>query len=283
MLGRCARSAARARRRPSAPPGTRPNERQRAVAPADVRVVLEGRAEAVLLRRARRGREPGSVIATKWPPSPTSEQKCANSDSVSIVPPDFEETTNSVRCEVDLLARPRGSPPASVESSTCRRGLPGWCAEGAPQHLGRERGAAHAEQHGVAEALRARPPRRTPRRSSSSVEHPLGDRQPAEPVGDLRGALRPPQRRVRRAQPRGDATPPRRVRASRRPVRAAAPECAPRRSVGHRSRHDRSGRGTRHGCSPSRYDPGIVRMIVSVPRRVRRWGGAASTGRPVFR
>jgi hypothetical protein len=40
--------------------------------------------------------EPGSVIATKRLPWSTSEKKCANSDSGSIVPPDLEETTNSV-------------------------------------------------------------------------------------------------------------------------------------------------------------------------------------------
>ena len=65
--------------------------------------------------------EPGSVIATnRLPSSSTSEKKCANSDSGSIVPPDFEETTNSVRWRstAPWIARILA---ASVESSTCSR------------------------------------------------------------------------------------------------------------------------------------------------------------------
>ncbi len=142
--------------------------------------------------------EPGSVIAMKCAPSATSEKKCANSDSGSIVPPDFEETMNSVRC---------GSIGA-LHGERCRRrrwsraragaGCPALLAEGAAQHLGSERGAAHAEQDHVCEAVVAHS--RGERLDLLQLgEHALGDRQPAEAVGDLGRAGRRPtaSRRLR--------------------------------------------------------------------------------------
>ena len=60
-------------------------------------------------------------MATKCCPSGISEKKCANSDSGSIVPPDLEETMNSVRAGSTAAVTAR-TLAASVESSTCRRG-----------------------------------------------------------------------------------------------------------------------------------------------------------------
>ena len=66
---------------------------------------------------------PGSVTATKCEPSPCSEWKYLNCDIVSIVPPDFDETMNSVvpRSSASRTARISSG---CVESSTCRRTLP---------------------------------------------------------------------------------------------------------------------------------------------------------------
>ena len=63
---------------------------------------------------------PGSVIATKLAPPSASDQKCANSDSGSIVPPDLEETMNSVRSG-SIAPWTAAIVAASVESSTCSR------------------------------------------------------------------------------------------------------------------------------------------------------------------
>jgi hypothetical protein len=63
------------------------------------------------------------VIATNWRPSGRRDQKWRNSESVSIVPPDFVETRNSVRSRSTRSATVRIAP-ASVESSTCSDGQP---------------------------------------------------------------------------------------------------------------------------------------------------------------
>jgi len=49
------------------------------------------------------------------------EWKYANSDSGSIVPPDLEDTRNSVRCR-SICSPTARTVAASVESSTCRAG-----------------------------------------------------------------------------------------------------------------------------------------------------------------
>ena len=75
-------------------------------------------------------------------------------ESVSIVPPDFEETTNSVLLEVDrALDLEHGAGVGRVEHVQPQAARD--VAVGAPDHLRAEARAAHAEQHGVA---RARPP-----------------------------------------------------------------------------------------------------------------------------
>ena len=157
--------------------------------------------EAVLLRASSARPEPGSVIADEAPPSATSDQKCANSDSGSIVPPDFEETTNSVApgsiapCTARIVA-------ASVESSTCRRSAPVRCAppkqrrstSGAseeppmPSSTTSCRPSAAAAAANCLELAAAR--RACARRSSASR---VGSRPPA--------CRRAPQRRVAVRQP----------------------------------------------------------------------------------
>ena len=62
-------------------------------------------------------------MATNALPSGRSDQKCLNSDSVSIVPPDFVETRNRAWSRSMAVSTPRTAP-ASVESSTCRLGQP---------------------------------------------------------------------------------------------------------------------------------------------------------------
>ena len=108
-------------------------------------------------------------------------------ESVSSVPPDLEETMKNVfsRSSARSVARTK---PGSVESSTCSSRPPGTVAERAPDHLGAEARAAHAEQHGVLEAVRRAPggegvelatrARASCPRSSAS---PGGWRSPASP------------------------------------------------------------------------------------------------------
>ena len=62
-------------------------------------------------------------MATNALPSERSDQKCLNSDSVSIVPPDFVETRKSAWSRSMAVSTLRTAP-ASVESSTCRLGQP---------------------------------------------------------------------------------------------------------------------------------------------------------------
>ena len=144
-------------RRPRQRARARCRRRQRAVAPADVGVVRRTFGEAVLGGELSRP-EPGSVIATKLAPSRSSEQKCANSDSGSIVPPDFEETMNSVRRDRSR-ARSRGSRPR--RSSRARAGR------------GRRRGARRTSGAAPRGRARSRPCRAA--------------RRPLVLVADLRG------------------------------------------------------------------------------------------------
>ena len=132
---------------------------------------------------------PGSVTATKCEPSPCSEWKYLNCDIVSIVPPDFDETMNSVVLEVEGVAhgadlvRMRG-----VEHVQADRAV----AERAAEHLRPEAGAAHAEQHRVGDARVAHLGRERAQVVGLGRQ-PLGDVEPAEPVGQLRRALGRPQ------------------------------------------------------------------------------------------
>ena len=64
-------------------------------------------------------------------------------------------------------------------------------AERAAQDLGGERGAAHPQQHDIAKALVAHLPGE-PLHVVEDLEHPLGDRQPAQAIGDLGCARRSP-------------------------------------------------------------------------------------------
>ena len=222
-----------------------PERRQRRVAPADVRVALERLAEAVLAARASARPEPGSVIATKWRPSPTSDQKCANSDSGSIVPPDFEETMNSVRSRSTALLHGADRSPRRSSRARAARGRSGAMARrsgAAPRARARSRPCRAAPR-------RCSPRDCTPRANSSSsssvVDHPLGDRQPAEAVADLRRARRCPTASGRR-RAAGRATSLVRPRAATfcsTPRACSGRRYArPRRRGLGRSRHDRSDR-----------------------------------------
>ena len=115
--------------------------------------------------------EPGSVIATKrLPSSSTSEKKCANSDSGSIVPPDLEETTNSVRSEVhgaldraDSARRRSSRGRAAARGCRRRRRRPRTSGAGPP---GRAR--SRPCRAGRRPRVRRRaPPRRTARSAPS--------------------------------------------------------------------------------------------------------------------
>ena len=189
--------------------------------------------------------EPGSVIATKFEPSPTQRPEVGEQrqrlDRAAGLRGDEEQRA----LRVDRSLRPRAIVAASVESSTCRRGRPALRAEGAPQHLRRQRGAAHAEQHDVAQPVVAHPVgerlelvaarRASARRSSASR---AGWRPPA-----CRRA--PTASRLAAAQPRS-ATPllARRraaISVDRRPVSAAGSAGLEGEGRG-RSRHDRSRR-----------------------------------------
>ena len=137
---------------------------------------------------------PGSVMATKWRGSGCRPRKWASSAFGSIVPPDLEETMNSV------VARSIGSATAltcerlgGVEHVQAQRALGGRV--GAPEDLGGEARAAHAEQHDVGEPVLARRAHEL-LDLRQVLEQLVGDRQPAEPVLDLRRAGRRPQRAV---------------------------------------------------------------------------------------
>ena len=83
-------------------------------------------------------------------------------------------------------------------------GVLGRGGEAAAQDLRRKRGATHAEQHHVAHSILAHAARE-PFQLVHLAEHALVDRQPAQPVSDLRRALGTPQRRVARSQALADA------------------------------------------------------------------------------
>src|SRR5205823_13176675 len=74
----------------------------------------------------------------------------------------------------------------------------------ATQDRRRKRGATHAEQHYVAHSILAHAAREL-LQVVRLAEHALVDRQRAQPVRDLRRALRTPQRRVARSQTLADA------------------------------------------------------------------------------
>ena len=191
------RRAAPARRSPSA----RPARSRTRTAPSSVRR-CRGRRGTRALKRcscASSSRpEPGSVIATKLAPPGASEKKCANSDSGSIVPPDLEETMNSVRGRVDraLHGRDRGGvgrvehdAGAPRQRTGPKQRLSTSGASEEPPMPSRTTSRRPSACTCSANSVRSSGPRRSMR---------VGDRQPAEAIGDLRRARRAPQRRVRR-------------------------------------------------------------------------------------
>ncbi len=157
------RPAWRARRRPgraarptSAPAsagGHQPERGQRAVAAADVRVGQEHRADAhlggrLLQRRARVGddHEPPAGVASDSPLSTKAWWYARRWLSVSTVPPDLLETTTTVRSSRSRERRAHLIGVGGVEHGQRHAGGP-------RDHLGGERGAAHAGEDDVVEAL----------------------------------------------------------------------------------------------------------------------------------
>ncbi len=192
---------------------------------------------------------PGSVTATKRDPSPpVRSQKCAKCESVSIVPPDFDETTNTVRSRSTAPSSARTAA-GSVESSTCRRS--------APKERRSTSGASdeppHAQQRDVPGVHLARP-RRQRRRLGA---HRVGDRQPAEAVGHLGRALRGPQGRVLGPDPPGDVL----VAGARDARRDGALELArqPRLDGLRPAGHDRLALGLHPGAAGGRTPPRTAR------------------------
>ena len=176
--------------------GHEPEQRQRRVAPADVRVVLEASRGSRARAASSSSELPGSVIAMNWLPSGDQRVEVLEErqrlDRAARLGRDDEQRV----LEVDLAPAPRGSPPGSVESSTCRSSASVGRAERPPEHLGREARAAHPEQHGVGEARRRRMPRANSTSSSarSSIASEIVSQPSRSPIsGDARAA---PQRLV---------------------------------------------------------------------------------------
>ena len=166
---------------------------QRRIASADVRVACEHPAEAVLA---------GEALEARAGVGDRDEVGAAGIERVEV---------REQRQRLDRAARLRGDdeqrPPRVDRASHGgdRLGVgrvehvqahgAGERVKASPEHLRGQRGAAHAEQHGVAQAvggdlLGERVEVR------GLAQHALGDRQPTQPVGDLRRAGGPPQRGV---------------------------------------------------------------------------------------
>ena len=148
-----------------------PEVRQRRISPADVGRVDEHAAIVLLLgelaqarRRIGDGDETGARAARRRRRSASSVrcQKCRSNAWISIVPPDFDATMNSVclpaiswstlqhRRRIGVVEHVQRRPPARPPYDLA-------------QNLGPQRAAAHPQQHDVREAGRRRPRRRTPR------------------------------------------------------------------------------------------------------------------------
>ena len=176
--------------------GTDAERRECAVAPADVRVAEERVPEAVSLRelekrRARIGYR--DIMAPLAQARPEILEQRARLDRAPRLGGDDEQRASQL--ERDLEGADRGGV-GRVEH--VQPGPSGAGGKAATQHLRGERGAAHAEQHDVGDALVANLLRER-LGIAQFAEHPLRDRQPAQPVGDLGGARLPPQGGVTRA------------------------------------------------------------------------------------
>ena len=127
---------------------------------------------------------PGSVTTTNW---------CGRGQRLEVPvvrerldrPAGLRGDDEERLVEVDRLLHARARRPDGSSRAPCRRSAVRDVAERAADHLGAERRAAHAEQHGVGEPVGAALARRTRRRSRRLLEHRLGDGQPAEAILDL--------------------------------------------------------------------------------------------------
>ena len=179
---------------PAAAAGTSPNGLQRAVAAADVRVAVEDLAEAVLARqllerRARVG-DRGEVRAVALARVEGLEHR-HRLDRPARLRGDDHQRAVEVDAVEDLADLVRVRRVQDVQRQAVVE-----LAEGLAEDLRGEARAAHAEHDRVAVALGAQALGELCVGSSSLLALAVGDVQPAEPVGDLRGALRRPQRAV---------------------------------------------------------------------------------------
>ena len=170
---------------------------------------------------------PGSVMAANCSPGfldtlETSSQKCANWESVSVVPPDLLATMKRVAGR-SMLFVTAATVAGSVVSSTCSRGMPGDLAEGVEEHVWPEAGAAHPEQDGVRVGLAG--PCQVAQLGLLRL-HLLDHVQPAQPLGRVAfpegSVLGPePARRVGLLKVRGRLVDDRLERAERVPLGGA--------------------------------------------------------------
>ena len=170
---------------------------QRAVATTDARVAVERAPKATLageLLEARPGigdRDEAPALLEQRPEVGEQRQRL---DRAPRLRGDHEQGVGEIDGALHRTDRGRVGRVEDVQ----RRPV-ATRAEGPAQDLRGQRGAAHAKQDDVCVAL---PAHLLGERLEVSLlgEHPLGDRQPGESVGDLGGAGRPPQGRVGLAQ-----------------------------------------------------------------------------------
>ena len=169
----CARSSSRVEVDAHQRRGHDPEQRERRVAAADRRLARED-ARNSRSRASCSSSEPGSVIARS-----TARRAGAASRSIACASASRASCPTSTRrgrasARDRAAPRARGSPPGAScrERGTAR-------AERPAQHLGRERRAAHAEQHDVVDA-RPRRPRRASATSTSSRMRVGSSSQPSQ-------------------------------------------------------------------------------------------------------
>ena len=172
--------------------------RESAVAPADIGVAGERPAEGVLGRERFQARawvgDGDEAVAVVDEREEMREQR-QRLDRAAGLGGDDEQGALQVHRTLDRTDPRRVGRVQDVQPRPAVAS-----GERAAQDLRGERGAAHPQQHEVLQFVVVRLGGEQLERAQLR-EHPLGDRQPAEPVGQLRRARRTPQRRVPAAQP----------------------------------------------------------------------------------
>ena len=186
--------AARGSARRSAPRGPG-RKRERRVASADVRVVLEDMPEPCCVASST-SELPGSVIAMNCSPlPPVSEWKYSNSESVSIVPPDFVETTKSAcSSSICVLHRKDRVGVGRVEHVQVRARP--WAAPNVRQSTSGARLDPPIPSSTASLKFSPTISRAKATSPSALLEHRVGDLEPAQAIGDLGHARTAPERLV---------------------------------------------------------------------------------------